>query len=217
MPRIERARIDALAQQVGLALVGCASADAFLEARDVALERLRQGLMGTLPWYHEERILRGTDPQVILPGARCIIAVAVSYWTPAEPAPRPLTGRVARYAWGQDYHKALKERLRALMRLLEREVGPFRWKVYVDDGPLLEREVARRAGMGWFGKNTNILTPIGSWVFLGEVITDLVIPPSPPLKKTCGRCSACLPACPTGALIAPYVLDSRRCIAYLTI
>ncbi|MCS7206682.1 MAG: tRNA epoxyqueuosine(34) reductase QueG [Dehalococcoidia bacterium] len=215
--RLERTLLERLARQVGLAVVGCTTADAFPQARQTALERLQQGLMGTLPWYHTARVLRGTDPQVLLPGARSLIAVAVSYWWPQEPAPRPLTGRVARYAWGLDYHKALKERLRTLMHLLEAQVGPFRWKVYVDDGPLLEREVARRAGVGWFGKNTNILTPIGSWVFLGEALTDLEVTPDPPLKKTCGQCQACMPACPTGALIAPYVLDSRRCIAYLTI
>lgn len=215
--RVERGHIQCLAQQVGLTLIGCTSAEAFLHAREVALERLRRGLMGTLPWYHEGRILRGTDPHAILPGARSILSVAVSYYTTASPHKRPLTGRVARYAWGQDYHKALKERLRTLMHLLEEEVGPFRWRVYVDDGPLLEREVAQRAGVGWFGKNTNILTPIGSWVFLGEAITTLEVSPDPPLKKTCGQCATCLPACPTGALIAPYVLDSRRCIAYLTI
>lgn len=214
---VERGHIQRLAQQAGLTLIGCTLAEAFSKAREIALERLRQGLMGTLPWYHEVRILRGTDPQAILPGAQSILSVAVSYYTRASPPERPLTGRVARYAWGQDYHKALKERLRTLMHLLEREVGPFRWKVYVDDGPILEREVAHRAGIGWFGKNTNILTPIGSWVFLGEAITTLKVATDPPLKKTCGRCSACIPACPTGAIIAPYVLDSRRCIAYLTI
>ena len=127
-------------------------------------------------------------------------------------------GRVARYAWGRDYHNVLKKRLRQLMRRLsERLDRPLRYKVYVDDGPMLDREVAWRAGVGFFGKNTNVLTSIGSWVFLGQVITDLDLPPDRPSTKSCGACTACMPACPTGAIVAPYVIDSNRCIAYLTI
>ena len=112
----------------------------------------------------------------------------------------------------------LKKRLRRLTAMLsERLDRPVRSRVYVDDGPMLDREAARRAGIGFFGKNTNILTAAGSWVFLGQLITDLELPPDRPLRKSCGSCTQCMPACPTGAIVAPYVIDSNRCIAYLTI
>ena len=126
---------------------------------------------------------------------------------------------MARYAWVRDYHRVMKRRMRGLVRSLEAELGSAvaaRW--YVDDGPMLDRAAANRAGIGWFGKNTNILTPgYGSWVFLGQVITDLPLEPDEPLKKSCGSCVRCIDDCPTGALVAPYVLDNARCISYLTI
>ena len=128
-------------------------------------------------------------------------------------------GRVARYAWVRDYHRVMKRRMREFVRSVERELGSeiaARW--YVDDGPMLDRAAANRAGIGWFGKNTNILTPqFGSWVFLGQVITDLELEPDGPLKKSCGSCVRCIEDCPTGAIVAPYVVDNARCISYLTI
>ena len=113
----------------------------------------------------------------------------------------------------------MKDRLRALVDgLSHRLERPIRARWYVDDGPMLDRAVAQRAGIGWFGKNTNVLTPShGSWIFLGQVITDLELSPDPPLKKTCGSCVSCIDACPTGAIVAPYVIDNARCISYLTI
>ena len=216
--------LAACARELDLELVGVTSAAPFRRAERVALDRMRQGLMGELPWYTEERVRRGTRPRELLPGARSIISVAVSYLPQAmdqgmedSEGGRP-RGRVARYAWGRDYHQVLKKRLRKLVALLsERLQRPIRFRVYVDDGPMLDREVARRAGVGFFGKNTNILTSIGSWVFLGQLISDLDLPPDPPSHKSCGSCTACMPACPTGAIVAPYVIDSNRCIAYLTI
>ena len=126
---------------------------------------------------------------------------------------------MARYAWGDDYHKVMKKRLKLYVRGLSERLGreiKARW--YVDDGPMLDRAAARRAGVGWFGKNTNVLTSShGSWVFLGQVVTDLELKPDLPLKKSCGSCVLCLQACPTGALPAPYVLDNQRCISHQTI
>ena len=215
--------LQTCARELGMGLVGVTSAAPFRRGERVALERTRSGLMGELPWYTEDRVRRGARPRTLLPGARSVISVAMDY------LPEPLSedgdallparhGRVARYAWGRDYHNVLKKRLRQLMRRLsERLERPLRYKVYVDDGPMLDREVAWRAGVGFFGKNTNVLTSIGSWVFLGQVITDLELPPDRPSTKSCGACTACMPACPTGAIVAPYVIDSNRCIAYLTI
>ena len=131
------------------------------------------------------------------------------------------SGKIARYAWGDDYHDVIKRRLRdfaaRLPDLSDRPVKSRR-RVFVDDGPMNDRAAAARAGIGWFGKNTNILTQThGSWVFLAQVITDIPLEPDVPLKKTCGQCSLCIPACPTGAIVAPYVIDNKRCISYLTI
>ena len=212
-----------VAREMGLGLVGVTSAAAFRRGERAALERTRRGLMGELPWYTEERVRRGARPRTLLPGARSVVSVAMHYLPEAMSdggdAPLPSRhGRVARYAWGRDYHNVLKKRLRQMMRRLsERLERPLTYKVYVDDGPMLDREVAWRAGVGFFGKNTNVLTSIGSWVFLGQVITDLELPPDRPSSKSCGSCTACMPACPTGAIVAPYVIDSNLCIAYLTI
>ena len=197
--------VKALAWELGFDLVGIASAQHMDDHRDIALHRVR----------------RGCNPQELLPGARSIIAVGMSYLAPQDDGEaRPgLHGTVARYSWGDDYHGVMKKRLKALVdelgSRLGRDIGA-RW--YVDDGPMLDRAVAQRAGTGWFGKNTNILSPShGSWVFLGQVLTDLELEPDAPLKKTCGSCVRCIDSCPTGAIVAPYVIDNARCISHLTI
>ncbi|MFC1935392.1 tRNA epoxyqueuosine(34) reductase QueG [Chloroflexota bacterium] len=209
------------AQELGFDLVGIASEEPLIEHGRAAHESVRQGYMEGMPWLTEERVHRASDPQALLPGARSIIAVALSYLPPAR-EDRPVdasAGRVARYARWTDYHQVMKAKLRTLASCLPEQVGrPVRSRVFVDDGPLLERAVAQRAGLGWFGKNANILTPThGSWVFLGALLTDLEMEPDQPLKKSCGNCVLCIPACPTGAIVAPYVVDARWCISYLTI
>ncbi|HLF04659.1 MAG TPA: tRNA epoxyqueuosine(34) reductase QueG [Dehalococcoidia bacterium] len=224
------------AHELGFDLVRVASAGEFHRDRDIALARLRGGLMDGLPWYTEARVRRGARPEELLPGARSIICLGLSYYRaddpttgsnpargePVEPlAGRTSTpsGRVARYARGRDYHGVMKKRMREYVARLSARLGrtiAARW--YVDDGPMLDRAAAARSGLGWFGKNTNILTAShGSWVVLGQVITDLELEPDPPLQKTCGQCARCIPACPTGAIVAPYVIDNTRCISYLTI
>jgi epoxyqueuosine reductase len=212
-----RAQLDACASELGLTIVGVTSAEPFTDGAEAATARLNDGFMADLPWYTQERIQRGSDPGAILPGARSIISVAAIY-----PSTRPDhasgKGRVARYAWGRDYHNVLKKRLNQLIaRVSERLDQSIAHKIYVDDGPMLDREVARRAGVGFFGKNTMILTQAGSWTFLGQVITDLELAPNAPSQKSCGTCTQCMPACPTGATVAPYVIDSNKCISYLTI
>ena len=228
-----KATVSSHARACGFDLVGVTSADDFASDRDAALERIREGQMDGLPWYTESRVMRGTSPSELLPGARSIVCLGISYWSDVDtdqPSPqsaqseggtagRERQGRVARYAWVRDYHRVMKRRMREFVRGLERELSSevaARW--YVDDGPMLDRAAANRAGIGWFGKNSNILNPqFGSWVFLGQVITDLDLEPDAPLKKSCGSCVRCIDDCPTGAIVAPYVVDNARCISYLTI
>ena len=238
-----KARVFEQARACGFDLVGVTSAEDFVADQEAALERVSSGLMDGLPWYTESRVMRGTSPGELLPGAVSVICLGLSYWVEdgaggsradgggfagvtGDGQNRDSSGygtggkgRVARYAWVRDYHRAMKRRMKAFVRGLEEELESeisARW--YVDDGPMLDRAAANRAGIGWFGKNTNILTPtFGSWVFLGQVITDLNLEPDAPLKKSCGSCARCIEDCPTGAIVAPYVLDNARCISYLTI
>ena len=215
--------MKALALSLGFDRVGITDAAPFTRDEEAAAQRVRDGLMDGLPWYTEERVHRMNRPELLLEDARSVISMAANYNTGPPPGgsgdseiPR---GRVARYAWGRDYHNVIKGRLRRFVRELPGAVGrPVRTRYFVDDGPMNDRAAAERSGVGWFGKNTNILTPThGSWVFLAQVVTDLDLKPDPPLKKTCGECIRCIPACPTDAIVAPYVIDNRKCISFLTI
>ena len=211
--------IDRLAREVGFDLVAVSDASEFTDDREKALERIDAGLMDGLAWYTSGRVNRGADPEALLPGARSIVSLGWNYYVPDASGDAGGHGRVARYARGRDYHRVMKRRMRRLVREIAEELGEsFAARWYVDDGPMLDRAAASRAGLGWFGKNGNILTPtLGSWVLLGQIITDLELPADAALMKTCGACTRCIPACPTDAIVAPYVVDNRRCISYLTI
>lgn len=182
------------------------------------LDAGRAGSMEYLHRYFGER----TDPRRLLDGARSVILVARLYHQRHESRPAPsdrLHGRVAMYAWGDDYHDVIRARLRELVdRLRESMPEPFEAKVCVDTVPLLERELAAMAGIGWIGKNTLVLNErLGSYFFLGAVVTTLDLEPDLPAIDHCGTCTACLDACPTAAFTAPYQMDASRCISYLTI
>ena len=211
----------AQAHALGFDLVRVTTADPFPATRRVLEERIAAGLFAGLPWFTAERARVAEDPRLLFPDALSIVALGIAYLAePDEPAvesgPR---GRIARYAWGDDYHAVFKDRLAALHAWIETEIGrPVGFRGLADTARITDRAVAQRAGLGWYGKNTNLLThEFGSWVLLGELLLDIALPPDPPLRTTCGACTRCLPACPTGALIAPGVLDNDRCISYLTI
>ncbi len=218
MSELER-KVKSLALSLGFDRVGITDAAPFDRDEVAATQRVRDGLMDGLPWYTEERVHRMNRPELLLEDARSVISMAANYNTGPPPAPEYPRGKVARYAWGRDYHNVIKGRLRRFVRELPDVAGhPVRTRYFVDDGPMNDRAAAERSGVGWFGKNTNILTPThGSWVFLAQVVTDLDLKPDPPLKKTCGECIRCIPACPTDAIVAPYVIDNRKCISFLTI
>jgi epoxyqueuosine reductase len=205
--------IKAQALALGFDLVAVGPADP-PEHADSFRRWVAAGHAGTMD-YLERRLPERVDPRQVLADARSVVTVALNYYQgEAEDASwKP----VARYAWGRDYHDVMTPRLEALTQYIGEAAGA-RGKCYVDTGPLLERDLAARAGLGWIGKNTMLLHPrLGSWFFIGVLLTTAELAHGEPLPDRCGTCRACLDACPTDAFTAPYVLDARRCISYLTI
>jgi epoxyqueuosine reductase len=212
------ARAKALALEAGFDMAGVAGAEAPPELAFFA-EWVGRGYAGEMA-YLTAQVEKRSGLLAAFPWARSVIAVGLQYDTPGPYSVDVAGDRgwIARYAWGDDYHDVMKAMLERLVERLAAEAGPFRSRVYVDTGPIVERAYAAAAGIGAWGKNTCLLHPEhGSWFFLGEVVTDLELAADAPRTDMCGSCTACLEACPTGALPAPYVLDATRCISYLTI
>src|SRR2546430_3873257 len=221
--------VKSRAKALGFSAVGITTADPFAEAEAAAAQRTADGLMDGLTWWSEARVHASADPRRATPDGRTVIALAYPY--PADHSPSSIEefpspsgggqagsprGRIASYGLGRDYHEVLNERMQPLLAML-RERG-YTAKTYVDHGWMLDRAAAARAGIGWLGKNTNLLVPgIGSNVLLAEIVTSAPLDTDGPLKKSCGACDACLRVCPTGALVAPGILDNRRCISFWTI
>jgi epoxyqueuosine reductase len=191
------------------------------EHSDEFLRWLEQGQHGEMA-YLQRNSQKRVAPDLVLPGARSIITLATSYAAEARPdspvEDRARTGVIAKYAQYSDYHDLLAERLKQLVAFINEVLPACRSLWYVDTGPLLERELAQRAGLGFIGKHTNLISrSLGNWFFLSEVITTLEFPPDESERNRCGTCERCISSCPTGAITAPFQLDARRCISYLTI
>jgi len=203
-------------QQVGIAETGLGQAEARL-ARWLAL-----GRHGEMAYMARHGSKRGR-PAELVPGTLRVISVRMDYLPEPQARMRilvedPAKAFVSRYALGRDYHKLLRRRLQRLADRIAGAIGPFGHRVFVDSAPVLEKPLAQQAGLGWIGKHTNLINArAGSWFFLGEVYVDLPLPVDRPAADHCGTCRACLDACPTGAIVAPYELDARLCISYLTI
>ena len=233
-----RDRVQALARRHGLSLVGIASADPLPDDRVRMEAAVAEGRMARMDWMGGERPAVATEPRRHDPTARSVVVVAAPYagedrvrWDPdpgalrralapvLDGSPSEPAGLIARYAIGGDYHETLRSRLGALAADLRAAGVGAGETAYVDDRPLAERALAARGGLGWIGKNTNLLTHerAGSWVFLGAVMTSAELPVDQPVRTSCGGCTRCLAGCPTGALVGPRTIDARRCISYLTI
>jgi epoxyqueuosine reductase len=212
-------RIKQEAGRLGFELVGISPLKPPPHEQSFA-QWLREGFAGELDYMQRTEPLR-RDPHTLVPWAVSIISVGMNYYTSfsrPEPSHEP-KGWISRYAWGDDYHDLMKRKLEALLeRVRESHDGPVEGRAFVDSGPVLERDFAGVAGIGWIGKNTQLISPKkGSWFFLGELFLNLPLAYDRPLRDRCGKCELCLKACPTGAFIGPYLLDARRCISYLTI
>jgi epoxyqueuosine reductase len=192
------------------------------EAETRLAEWLRSRFHGSMH-YMEQHGSKRSRPAELVPGTLRVISVRMDYYPEEQNLAKRLlddgsSAYISRYALGRDYHKVLRKRLRELARRIEGAIGGFGYRVFVDSAPVLEKAIAEKAGIGWIGKHTNLIDrDSGSWFFLGELFTDLPLPIDAPEESHCGSCSACIDVCPTQAIVAPYSLDARRCISYLTI
>ena len=213
--------LNALARARGFDALGVG--DVALDVDAAHLEAwLGKGRHGEMD-YMSKHGTRRTRPAELIPGTVRVLSARMNYWpADARDADAALadvdSGYVSRYALGRDYHKVLRSALQGLADDIVERIGPMGYRVFVDSGPVLEKALARKAGLGWIGKHTNLIArDAGSYFFIGEILTDLPLPVDEPASAHCGSCSACIPVCPTGAITAPQQLDARRCISYLTI
>ena len=215
--RLSRA-IKEQALRVGFDKVGIVRAEVLVGERARLQEWLDRGYQGEMHWMGRDPYERA-DPCSLFPNACSVIVVALNYYTTAEHSGESETGKVSRYAWGDDYHEVVGSKLRALLSWIEEQVPHAEGKVCVDIQPMMDKAWAVRAGLGWLGKHTNLITPeFGSWVFIGELLVNLKLEyDTEQVEDHCGSCTLCIDACPTGAISEPYVVDSNKCISYATI
>ncbi|HKP46138.1 MAG TPA: tRNA epoxyqueuosine(34) reductase QueG [Pyrinomonadaceae bacterium] len=217
--RSEFARlIKARAHIEGFDRVGIVRAAPLMEEESRLNEWLRRGFHGEMKWMARDPETR-TDPRKLFPSARSVIVVARNYYTPARHEDSSQTGKISRYAWGDDYHDVVAVRLRSLLDWIKTEIPQAAGKVCVDIQPVMDKAWAVRAGLGWLGKHSNVINPeLGSWIFIGELLLNLELEyDSEVIEDHCGTCTLCIEACPTQAITQPYVVDSNRCISHATI
>lgn len=196
---------------------GIAAVDA--ESEEVRAQHLKAwlalGYQADMAWMSNPKRL---DIRACMPEVRSLICVALNYYTPHQRPEGKEYGKISRYGWGRDYHKVLHKKLKAFANWLSEQDKSIEVRYYADTGPISDKAWAQQAGIGWIAKNGNLITrEYGSWVFLGEILTNLVLTPDRPHTKHCGSCTRCLEACPTGAIASPFIVDANRCIAYHTI
>ncbi len=213
--------LKAWGQALGFQQVGIADCD-LSQAEGRLQQWLADAMHGDMG-YMARHGLKRTRPQQLVPGTLSVISARMDYLPEHQQAmdealADPARAFVSRYALGRDYHKVLRARLKRLAQRLEERIGTYGWRVFVDSAPVMEKPLAEKAGLGWVGKHTNLINrEAGSWFFLGEIYCDLPLPPDSPAREHCGHCQTCIDICPTKAIIAPFQLDARLCISYLTI
>ena len=205
------------AARLGFDACGISKAE-HLDEEAIRLETwLNQGRHGTMAWM-ERNFDKRVDPRKLVDGARSVISVLHNYYVPHNHPINDSVGKISRYAWGDDYHDVLKERLFQLFNWIQANIGEVQGRAFVDSAPVLDKAWAQRSGLGWIGKHTNLINQsIGSYFFIGELILDLALEPDGPVPDHCGSCTRCIDACPTDAIYQPYAVDANRCISYLTI
>ena len=210
-------QIKSKALELGFMDCGIAHADFLADERERLENWLKQEMHGNMEYMSRNRDKR-LDPRLLVENAKSVISVLLNYF-PAEKQADPEAPVLSKYAYGTDYHYVMKDKLGKLLEFIQKEIAPCEGRCFVDSAPVLDRAWAARAGLGWIGKNTNLISPEhGSFFFIGELIIDLELPENKKMiHNHCGTCSRCIDACPTNALVAPYVLDARRCISYQTI
>ncbi|NEQ47955.1 MAG: tRNA epoxyqueuosine(34) reductase QueG [Leptolyngbya sp. SIOISBB] len=219
LPFVDAHEIRQQARLIGFHQVGLARVDdstAAIEARNAHLQHwLDQGYQADMAWMNNPK---RQDITQVMPGVRSLICVALNYYTPHQHSSDTNHGKISRYGWGRDYHRVLQKKLKQLSEWLRSQHPDIQTRFYVDTGPVADKFWAQQAGLGWLAKNGNVITrKYGSWVFLGEILTNLELPSDRPHTEHCGTCTRCLEACPTEAIAAPFVVDANRCIAYHTI
>jgi epoxyqueuosine reductase len=217
-PHIRAAQIESRARDLGFEKIGIVAAQALSQENAQLQQWLARGHHGEMRYLAREPEQR-TDPRKIFPDARSVIVVALNYYTPHQHLDQPNTGKVSRYAWGDDYHDIVGEKLRDLLAWIKAENPEAEGKVCVDIQPMMDKAWAVRAGLGWMGKHTNIITPeFGSWVFIGELLLNVeLVYDQQEIADQCGSCTLCIDACPTGAIVEPYLLDANLCVSHATI
>jgi epoxyqueuosine reductase len=209
-------QIKKKALELGFHKVGIAEVNEDYLPRPQRLQKwLDRGYNADMAWMADPR---RQDIRQVMPAVHSMISVALNYYTPHAQSTDPDKAKISRYGWGRDYHKVLQKRLKALATWLEAQGDEISTRIYVDTGPIQEKVWAQQAGLGWVGKHSNLITrEYGSWVFLGEVLTNIALTPDRPHTEHCGTCTRCMEACPTQAITEPFVVDANRCIAYHTI